>query len=98
MCAPLDIPNSFVTYLLPEKEERLSEEQLENHKIVVREFIRLNLLDIGLKFMFSEALISWDDSPKTKELLRTAWANPAEDMGRYVAQLREGCLWSLPVL
>ncbi|MCZ0933251.1 MAG: hypothetical protein OXJ52_08890, partial [Oligoflexia bacterium] len=86
---PLDIPNSFIKALLPEKEERLSEEQLESHKIVLREFIRLNLLNIGLKFEFSETLILWDDSPETKELLREVWGNPAEDMGRYVAQLRK---------
>jgi len=89
---PLNIPNSFVVDLLMEKQESLSEEQLENHKIVVREFIRLDILDIGLKFRFSETLISLDDSPETKELLRTAWANPAEDIGRYVAELREESL------
>ena len=89
---PLEIPNSFVTALLTEKQERLSEELLESHKRVVREFIRLNLLDIGLKFRFSETLISWDDSPETKDLLRDAWTNPAEDMGQYVEQLRKESL------
>jgi len=87
LSAPLDIPNSFVTALLPEKQERLSEEQLESHKTIAKEFIRLAILDIGLKFRFSETLIRWDNSPDTKDLLRKAWANPAEDMGLYVGQL-----------
>jgi len=87
LSAPLDIPNSFVTALLPEKQERLSEEQLESHKTIAKEFIRLAILDIGLKFRFSETLIRWDNSPDTKDLLRRAWANPAEDMGLYVGQL-----------
>ena len=52
----------------------------------------MNLLDIGLKFRFSETLISWDDSPETKDLLRKAWANSAEDMGLYVKQLAEESL------
>ena len=89
---PLDIPNSFVTALLPEKQERLSEEQLKDHKTVVKGFIHLDILDIGLKFRFSEALIRWDNSPDTKDLLRKAWANPAEDMGLYVKQLVEESL------
>ena len=89
---PLDIPSSFVTVLLLEKQERVSEEQLESHKKVVREFIHLDILDVGLKFRFSETLIRWDNSPDTKDLLRKAWANPAEDMGLYVKQLVEESL------
>ncbi|MCZ0933516.1 MAG: hypothetical protein OXJ52_10265 [Oligoflexia bacterium] len=45
-----------------------------------------------MKFRFSETLISWDDSPETKDLLRKAWANSAEDMGLYVKQLAEESL------
>ena len=89
---PLDIPSSFVTVLLLEKQERVSEEQLESHKKVVREFIHLDILDVGLKFRFSETLIRWDNSPDTKDLLRKVWANPAEDMGLYVEQLYEESL------
>ena len=88
LSVPLDIPNSFVTDLLPKKQE-LSEEQLESYKIVVKDFIRLDILDIGLKFQFSETLIRWDNSPETKDLLREVWANLAKDMGLYVKQLAE---------
>ena len=91
LSVPLDIPNSFVTALLLEKQE-LSEEQLESHKTVVKDFIRLDILNIELKFRFSETLILWDNSSETKDLLREAWTNPAEDMGLYVKQLAEESL------
>ena len=92
LSVPLDIPNSFVTALLSEKEEGLSEEQLKGHKTVVKEFIRLDILDIGLKFRFSETLILWDNSPEIKAFLREVWANPAIDIGLYVEQLAEESL------
>ena len=88
LSVPLDIPNAFVTALLPEKQE-LSEEQLESHKTVVKDFIRLDILDTGLKFRFSETLIRWDNSSETKDLLREVWTNPAKDMGLYIKQLAE---------
>ena len=92
LSVPLDIPNSFVTALLLEKQESLSEEQLESYKIVVKDFIRLDILNIELKFRFSETLIRWDNSPETKDLLRKSWANLAKDMGLYVKQLAEESL------
>ena len=88
LVVPLDIPYFFVDSLLSEK-RNLSEEQLESHKIIVKEFIRLDILDIELKFRFSETLIIWDNSPENRAFLREIWANPAENMELYVKQLAE---------
>ena len=75
-----EFSDSFLNSLLLVKRRELS----DSHIIVVREFIRLGILNAELKIRFSEALMSWDDSPKTKELLKEAYSNPVEDIRLYV--------------
>ena len=75
-----DIPDSFRDSLLSVKRRKSS----ESHTIVLKEFIRSGILDVDLKIEFSETLLSWDDSPENKALLREVYSNPAEDIRRYV--------------
>ena len=89
---PLDIPAFFVDSLLSDKKRELSENQLKSHKTIVKEFIRLNILDIELKFSFSETLITWDGGLENRVFLRKVWAKPAKDIGLYVKQLAEESL------
>ena len=77
---PLDIPVSFVDALLSAKREELS----KSHIVVVREFIRSEILNTKFKLRFSETLLSWDDSLENKALLSEAYSNLAKDIGLYV--------------
>ena len=92
LAVSLNIPDFFVDSLLLEKKGELSEKQLKSHKVIVKEFIRLDILDTGLKFRFSETLIIWDNSPENKAFLRKVWVNPAEEIGLYIEQLAEESL------
>ena len=75
-----EISDSFLdSLLLAEQGERS-----ENHVLVVREFIRLDILNAELKSRFSETLLNWDDSPENKAFLREAYSNPARDINSYV--------------
>ena len=77
---PLEISNSFLDSLLSAERR----ERSENHIIVVRGFIRLDIPNANLKPRFSNTLLSWDDSPENKALLREAYSNPARDINSYV--------------
>jgi len=75
-----EISGSFLDFLLlAEQGDRSG-----NHTIVVRGFIRSDMLNAELKSRFSETLLSWDDSPEVKALLREAYSNPAKDINSYV--------------
>ena len=84
----LEIPGSFVDSLLGLEKWRV----LEAHILVLKEFIRLEILKADLKLSFSETLILWDNSSDSKALLEEALASPAEDTALYVEQLSEKML------
>ena len=75
-----EISGSFLDSLLSAEQG----EHPEDHVFVVKEFIRLGILNAELKPRFSEALLSWDDSPENKAFLREAYSNPARDINSYV--------------
>ncbi len=76
----ISFSDSFLDSLLSAKQG----EHSENHIIIVREFIRSNILNAELKSRFSAALLNWDDSPENKTLLREAYSNPVKDIRLYV--------------
>ena len=100
----LEIPKSFLNAFLSAKEEKIRQKgldsenkvmkQLENHIIVLKEFISSGILDIETKLKLSEILIDWTknspNSPESLEIkafLGGVWTNPAEDTLLYVRQL-----------
>lgn len=74
-----DISDTFLDSLLLVNKRELS----ENHITVVKEFILSGILPLELKIRFSETLLKWDNSPKTREFLRKAYSKPAQDFSLY---------------
>ena len=74
-----DFSDSFLESLLLVEQAELS----GNHIIVLKEFIRFDILTAELKIRFFETLLNWDDSLENKAFLRDH-LNPAKDIRFYI--------------
>ena len=74
-----DFSNSLLESLLLVNQKELS----KNHIIVLKEFIRSDILNVELKIRFSETFLKWDNSLENTAFLRD-YLNPAKDIKLYV--------------